>query len=768
MTFLSTNAYRLNSLLRLKDDITLNKEFLYLFVGDFTTHANTEPNALYDIPRETLVKTYDNMIEGKQVTSSDLNLVVRYVPWGTDTVFDMYDDADIDLPTKDFYVITEEGSNFNVWKCLDNNQQTNSTVQPQFSDITGANTILYQTSDGYRWKYLTTVDSTTVATFKVGINYFPVLANTDVATTARPGSLNIFKVENEGKRYDNYVTGSFKTSDIALFGRKDLFNISNTIVSAIDGYYTGCLFYISGISGAKGQYSTVIDYVSNSTGTIITLDTPLATLPVNGDTYEIYPGIDIIGDNFTDPAIARALVNASSSNTIYRIEVLDPGEGYHYVTAEVIANSVVGVTNNAIIRPILAPPGGHGADIFNELYVHDLCLSVTLANTESSLGFIPATNIYQQFGILRNPVFANVQFGLTTVVGTFQEGEELSLINPQLLTTNVTTIRTSNVVTTNASLYNFVGTVVANQFVYISSTDHQQNQLNQIASITNSSQIVLYSNMNFTAQTASKFINNVIVGNGGTGYNNTDVVTIANGTVAAVGNPTTLSGGNIQSVALTSQGLYSATKINSDLTSAIVIRAANGAASNGSGASLTANLTTQSVGTGFLYDANIIANCSILSVPTANTILVDNVSPKFEVSGLLIGQTSGATGFISAINRNGVAKQYRTFVSMYKYTATNATLSFVPGEMIVQGNTSAQLHSFSGSGTITLYVNNFTSEPFEAGPISGQTSGATAIVSATYAPEIVWGSGEIQYLENIDAVTRQPNQKEQFQVVFNA
>ena len=139
--------------------------------------SETQPPAVDETYQNIYYDAWRNMMSLKKFQPSDVSHVISKKLWANNTLYAEYDDRDSALYTKDFYVITEEGSDFHIWKCLDNNQSANSVVQPQFSDITGANTVLYQTSDGYRWKYLTTVDSTTVSTFKVGIQYFPVVSN---------------------------------------------------------------------------------------------------------------------------------------------------------------------------------------------------------------------------------------------------------------------------------------------------------------------------------------------------------------------------------------------------------------------------------------------------------------------------------------------------------------------------------------------------------------------------------------------------------------
>lgn len=496
---ITTNNFKFAQMKHIKDEIESNNAFYYLFFGDFIPHANADILDVYDIPRYTFYNSFEKMISGKLILKTDICYGIRYIPWENEKVFDMYDDNDPDLPSKDFYCITEEGSYFHIWKCLDNNLDTASTTQPLFSDIVGLVSPLYQTSDGYRWKYIATVDDITKTKFAVGDDYFPIQANSDVEDIAVPGSIKIVKVENEGRHYNNYIDGSFKTTDININGAKTLFNISNNICSTVNGYYTGCMLYVT--SGASiGKSKTITNYTCNNVGNIIELDSQFSVSPQNGDTYQIRPKVSFQSVDKTETinCEARALINAYNSNSVFRIEVLNEGAGYKRVTARICANSIVGVSNTAEIRPILGPQGGHGSDCFNELYCHNLIVSINLSNTENNT--IPAVNDFQEFGLLKNPLFDNVYVTFATITDSFIDGENVYKIKGNLVDTNCSVI-TDNT-TIRKAFANFDRQISANQFLYVSLPDASLNQLLQVESVVNSTYINLTSNVIFTSNEA--------------------------------------------------------------------------------------------------------------------------------------------------------------------------------------------------------------------------------------------------------------------------
>lgn len=93
---------------------------------------------------------------------------------------------------------------------------------------------------------------------------------------------------------------------------------------------------------------------------------------------------------------------------------------------------------------------------------------------------------------------------------------------------------------------------------------------------------------------SEKHLRNVNVSDGGSGYDNTDVVTVANGTTNATASIVTDGSGNIQSVAVVTPGLWANNKANNH--AAFSVANSSGGATGGTGAVLVANLSAGSDG----------------------------------------------------------------------------------------------------------------------------------------------------------------------------
>jgi len=97
--------------------------------------------------------------------------------------------------------------------------------------------------------------------------------------------------------------------------------------------------------------------------------------------------------------------------------------------------------------------------------------------------------------------------------------------------------------------------------------------------------------------------------------------------------------------------------------------------------------------------------------------------------------------------------------------------TFQENEVVYQtslATSNASLHSAIVNGAnVTLYTSNQVGTFAVSGSIVGNTSGATATVVTKFEPELVFGSGEILYIEDIEnPVTRQTDQSEAINTIF--
>ena len=192
-------------------------------------------------------------------------------------------------------------------------------------------------------------------------------------------------------------------------------------LSSNTDFYKGSVFYITAGAGA-GQQRTISEYIVTGSARRVLLANAFTTAIDSTSRYEISPRISVDGDG--TGLQARAIVNTATF-AIDTVDIIQRGSGYTYGTAQVFGNTgivtgqddqgvdIVAQANNANVSLIIGPKGGHGSDPINELKGSVIGISVDFANNEN--GNISIANDYRQFGLIKDPLFANVSFLVDTV-----------------------------------------------------------------------------------------------------------------------------------------------------------------------------------------------------------------------------------------------------------------------------------------------------------------------------------------------------------------
>jgi hypothetical protein len=457
---------------------------VYAFVGYSRPRANVP-----DIDQtgwETLTEPYKNMLYGKRVTESDVRLMVRYIPWEINTVYDEYDDRE-DLDDLDYYVVVEEGTYFHYWKCISNSQGANSTSVPVFSDL-NEDDVFYQVADGYVWKYICTVDEIVYNRHLTGL-YSPIEANTTVSEAAAQGSIDHIAVDTAGEGYDNHLSGTFGVADIRVNGNTLTYGIgSNSSASFVNSYYTDCYCYISTGAGA-GQYKRISNSYANANGRFIVVESTFSVPPTATSEFEINPRVLILGLGDITNAAARAIIN-TVGNTVHYVEMLSRGRGYRDAVANVIYSPVVDVSTEAELRPIIPPYGGHGYSAAQELRATRVSVMCRISNTEFDT--IPATNKFQQIGLVRNPVFQDVTVNLSNVTGTFVSSENVFSVTTRYVSGANATIDSASMIFANTDV------IEADDILIITNADEDSYLYTTVFEVTNSTVAVMSSDVSFS------------------------------------------------------------------------------------------------------------------------------------------------------------------------------------------------------------------------------------------------------------------------------
>jgi len=449
MSKLITNNFKLFNAEQFIESFTESQfEVYYLFVGKSTPFTNDAiPPTLHDTYCDVYVDPYENMLYAKRITTSDIVYMAPRHDWTSNTVYAKYSHDSNNLFQSAFYVAVDEGLNYSIFKCIDNNRGAYSTYEPDSTE-TSPSDESYITPDGYQWKYMYSVSSTTFNRFATA-SHIPVIANTQVSGNAVPGSIDNIEILSSGSNYSSYANGTFQ--EVRVGGNELIYALDPTTSSSNSDFYVGCALKVVTGTGA-GQLKRIIAYNVTGSTRRVTVDSAFTIGPTNSSTYEITPLVSISGDG--TGATARAIVNASS-NTIHRVEIITRGENYTYASVNVtgntgiinVATSTAILANNAQAKAIISPKGGHGSNTAAELGAHYVGVSVIFDSTLSG-GKIVDENDFRTAGIIKNPLFANVVLTLSSATGTFQDEERVSQSNTGafgiVVSSNSTSVKLSN------------------------------------------------------------------------------------------------------------------------------------------------------------------------------------------------------------------------------------------------------------------------------------------------------------------------------------
>jgi len=220
MPAIITNKFRINNAEQFSESFSeASPEVYYLGIGRpqaFATQTrgdsrteNQGTDAAAITPSDSVIEefnTFDDLLAVKKITSSDTSFVIPRRNWVTSTVYDYYrhdygnritgttttqtaNSGATTLFDATFYVLTTAR---NVYKCLDNNSNAASSVEP-----TGTSTSVLTTADGYKWKYMYTLSAAQQANF-LSTDFMAVATDATVSSAAVDGAINIVKIKSAG------------------------------------------------------------------------------------------------------------------------------------------------------------------------------------------------------------------------------------------------------------------------------------------------------------------------------------------------------------------------------------------------------------------------------------------------------------------------------------------------------------------------------------------------------------------------------------------
>jgi len=201
---------------------------------------------------------FDDLLAAKKIASSDVAFAIPRRNWTTGTTYDIYrhdygeyatgtttaitaNGGASTLHDSAFYVLTTAR---NVYKCLDNDGNTASTVEP-----THTSTPIQTLSDGYKWKYMYTLTASQQSNF-LSTDFMAVATDSTVSSAAVAGAIDVIKIKSAGSGGAN---GTHTNIDIRGDGTggKCSVTVAGNIVTAVTVTTAGTGYTFGTVSNAQ-------------------------------------------------------------------------------------------------------------------------------------------------------------------------------------------------------------------------------------------------------------------------------------------------------------------------------------------------------------------------------------------------------------------------------------------------------------------------------------------------------------------------------------
>ena len=332
------------------------------------------------------------------------------------------------LEDANFYVVTDD---YNVYKCLDNNNNSRSTYKP-----TGTQLDPIKTQDGYIWKFMYNIPINLRNKFYTD-EYIPVVTALTNHFYSNGTVDNIF-IANKGK---NYTTANVSVTGDGYRAADPIYIQTAQVVNSGSMYTNPTIDFSPPVSTASpflsnskvnlGQviYNTsTYDYYEIATPGNLSSVQPTHRYGTyqNGTAALKYVGTKLKGDVTVSNPKNITKINLTNSGSGYTtvpdVEIIDPTGVNANAIARIGKSSIltVGVTNGGsnYVAPsltVVPAPGdtGNGA-VLQANVVGGVITSVTVINGGADFGTVPSINITDSSGA--NAVLTPVLTG-TPILG---------------------------------------------------------------------------------------------------------------------------------------------------------------------------------------------------------------------------------------------------------------------------------------------------------------------------------------------------------------
>ena len=709
----------------------------YVFIGKHTEFEGGTTPTQNNSPEGTFYEPYRDMIYGKHVTDSDIKHMIANNAWTSGTVYAQYDHRDGDLKNKQFFAHVEEANgDFSVFKCLGNNKGAPSTEQPSASQTSPDDEIYITTADKYQWKLMYEVPLATYNKFSTA-KKFPIVDHANVSGNAVSGAIDFVTVNDGGVRYNSVANGVIKATNIGgeprMIEIESLVSANLTITSnsTVSGTFASAepielagKFANGDLLDSNNQPSTTSRAGYDASARPFTNVVATAVVVESNTTH--LRTVDISGNFFINKS--NVIVRGSTSNATA-------------IISDRVSDTSSVSSNNQFYKGstfyIASGPGAGAASQIEDYIVTGSARRVLLAN---STGFSNSSGMI---------IDSTSRFEISptvTITGDGAGAEARAIVN-----TAIGAVDTIEVTKRGSGYTHANATVVGNTGIVVIESDGLANTRADTANVT------------------------VIIGPKG-GHGSDPINELYSDTVGISVDFANSQGGQIPAT----NDFRQIGILKDPLFSNVVITLANTISSGGGTAT----------GTSFQDEEVVTQNTSgafgVVTSRGAGTINLSNVYGQFvtttdaNTTHNIKGGTSLTISTISDFQTNERgSSSFSQFDQRLRLTGLQVSTSeadFQVDEVVNQPETGATgiVHTINTTATanvlsLTNVKGNWgtrdTGET-DGNEFDGADSKASGHVTGKAGPDIVPHTGEVIYIENINAITRDDDQTERIKLMI--
>ena len=467
---------------------TVYNEFLsrrsnyYYFIGNIIEWASPQTPETPEVTQDYEHKTRNGILSVKRINLRDVSYVVPRKNWAAGTVYDSFDgnysstftsySGATSIKTANFYVLT---STFGVYKCIFNNNNAASTVEPSGQDIT-----MLTTADGYVWKYLYSIPLSSQNRF-LTVDYMPVQRAVTNAYYSK-GEISSITIDNAGSGYRGNAEVTLSVSGQFLGGTGNsianltpVFNTSGEFINVVikdpgANYKTATI----NITDNNGAGTSLLNNISNvrifntgagyDTAVIANTTATITTTGLTQPTSNAFANLIFSSNALVDVVLANkgtGYTTAARANTTITIST----SGNSQPTSNATANLFF--ATSAILTPVIRNGAIHSVLIEDEGTRYSSNVQTTISAIGDGIGFV-ATPFVNTSGQIEDIIIENrgngyTHLDITIASATGAGANALANLSTDDLDTLQTVVELSAV---NGGIHSFRVSNVGNGYSY--------------------------------------------------------------------------------------------------------------------------------------------------------------------------------------------------------------------------------------------------------------------------------------------------------------